>query len=134
MKKILALLACLTVVATTFFAVPLDNNDFMAVKEFEDNKIVTEKIVPEDQHLVDKNAKVWIEYRPAYNEAYFYYDSLIVTYDEAQALNTLLACREDFMKGKNYKSFKRLELDDQKPYKAERGNRCKMIQHFEFAF
>lgn len=134
MKKILTLLACMTVAAAAFFAVPLDNNDFMAVNKFEGEKLQMVRIEPEEQHCVDKNAKVWIEYRPAYDEAYFYYDTLLVTYDEAQALNTLLACREDFMKEKNYKAFKRLELDDQKPYKGERGNRCKMVQHYEFTF
>ena len=134
MKKILALFACLALFSTAIFAERLDNNDFMAVYKFEGEKVSTVTIEPEEQHVVDKNAKVWIEYRPAYHEAYFYYDTLLVTYDEAQALNTLLAVREDFMKEKNYKQWKRLEDDDHKPYKSERGKRCKMVQHLEFAF
>ena len=135
MKKILALFATLAVFTTAFFAEPLDNNDFMAMKKFEDEKVQTIKIIPEDQHLEDKNGKVWIEYNPAYHEARFYYDTLYVTYDTAEALNTLLAVREDFMKEKSYKLWRRLDsIDIEKPYKDERGKRCQMIQYLKFDY
>ena len=135
MKKILALFACLAVFTTAFFAEPLDNNDFMAMKKFEEEKVQTITIIPEEQHVTDKNAKVWIEYNPAYHEAHFYYDTLYVTYDTAEALNTLLAVREDFMKEKNYKKWHRLDnLDNQKYYKDDRGKRGQMIQYLKFEY
>ena len=135
MKKALALLACLTVFCGAFFAEPLDNNDFMAMKKFEEEKLLTTKIVPEVQHCEsDKNAKIWIEYSPAYHEAHIYYETSYFTYDKGQAMNTVLAIREDFMKEKNYKHFRYREDPKEKMVKGERGKSMQYIVYLQFEY
>lgn len=134
MKKFLALFACLSIFGVALFAEPLDNNDFLAMQKFETEKLQTVRIDPEEQHCVDANAKVWIEYNPAYHEARIYYDTLYVTFAKDEALNTILAVREDFMLDKKYKYFKYIEADREKPYKAERGNRVQYMTYLKFDY
>ena len=69
MKKLIALLACLTVCMSVFAVTIGDNPDDPFEREFfEDNKTSTQIIIPEDQHCTDKNASVRIEYMPIVTE------------------------------------------------------------------
>lgn len=134
MKKILAIFACLSVFCTVIFAEAIDTTDFDTVTKFEKEKLIEETIIPEDQHCADKNAKVWIVYRPAYHEAYIYYETMYVTYEEGEAMNTVIAVLEDFCKDKKYKHYNYLEADKTKYRKSDRGNKATYSSHVKFAY
>jgi hypothetical protein len=81
----------------------------------------TKIIVPENQHITDKTAKVRIEYTPLSDEARIYYTSMYVTYQKGEAMNTVLACLQDFTKENKYYHYKYLERDRERYFKDERG-------------
>lgn len=78
-------------------------------------------IIPENQHTTDKTAKVRIEYIPMTDEARIYYTSMYVTYQKGEAMNTVLACLQDFTKQNHYYNYKYMERDRERYYKDERG-------------
>lgn len=78
-------------------------------------------IIPENQHTTDKTAKVRIEYIPMTDEARIYYTSMYVTYQKGEAMNTVLACLQDFTKQNRYYNYKYMERDRERYYKDERG-------------
>ena len=79
MKKGLIFAALLSVFATFSFAQIYDDlNAFQAEKQFEEDKAKTVAIVPQEQHLSDKNGSVRIEYNPAYDEVRIYYETLYI--------------------------------------------------------
>ena len=81
----------------------------------------TKIIVPENQHITDKTAKVRIEYTPLSDEARIYYTCMYVTYQKGEAMNTVLACLQDFTKENKYYHYKYLERDRERYFKDERG-------------
>ncbi|MDY4832937.1 MAG: hypothetical protein SO161_10515, partial [Treponema sp.] len=101
---------------------PISDDPFEREK-FEQNKLKTLTIIPENQHCTDKNASVKIEYMPIYDEVRIYYETLYVTYDEGEAMNTVLACLQDFQKEYKYSHYKYLKPQSQKISKDERGQR-----------
>ena len=103
MKKLLALIACLTVFGGMLLAEPVSDDPFEREK-FEQEKLSTYTIIPEDQHCTDRNASVKIEYSPIYDEVRIYYETLYVTYDAGEAMNTVLACLQDFQIENKYVS------------------------------
>jgi len=123
MKKIVILLAGLSLFVGLGFAAPLPEDDPFGVEKFEQEKTKTYNIVPEEQHITDKNAKVWVEFNPTYDEARIYYETLYVTYDRAQAMNTVLACLQDFTVDHQYYHYRYLKDDKEKFYKDDRGQR-----------
>ena len=108
MKKILAILACLSIFGGMLLAEPISDDPFEREK-FEQEKLRTLIIVPENQHCTDRNASVKIEYMPIY--------------DEGEAMNTVLACLQDFQKEYKYNYYKYLKPQSQKFFKDERGQR-----------
>lgn len=122
MKKILAILACLSIFGGMLLAEPISDDPFEREK-FEQEKLKTLTIIPENQHCTDKNASVRIEYMPIYDEVRIYYETLYVTYDEGEAMNTVLACLQDFQKEYKYSYYKYLKPQSQKIVKDERGQR-----------
>ena len=134
MKRVLALIACLSIFAVSMFAQPaFDSEDPFAEEEFYAQRTTIENIVPENQQWEDKNAKVRIEYRPMYDEVFIYYETLMVTYDRGQANNAVIAVVEDFMKDKNYKHYKYLRADEEKFKKSDRGTRATYISNIKFS-
>ena len=125
MKKILSILALFAVLMGSVFAETIGDNpeDPFERDRFEREKLSTQIIVPENQHCTDKNANVKIEYMPMHDELRIYYDTLYVTYDEGEAMNTIIACMEDFVKDQKYYNYRYLEKDKRKPYKDERNQR-----------
>jgi len=124
MKKILALLACLAVSFSVFAVAIGDNPDDPFERErFEAQKETTYVIVPENSHCTDKNATVKIEYSPIYDEVRIYYETLYVTYDRGEAMNTVIACLQDFEKEYKYQTYKYLKPEVQKYFKDDRGQR-----------
>ena len=140
MKKIITILTCLLFAAGTIFAQDAaaasnaapsnsasstDKSDPSTPEESYNNKGYDEKtmrvIVPENQHTTDKTASVKIEYTPMYDEARIYYTCMYVTYDKGEAMNTIMACLEDFMKDNQYYHYTYLSRDREKYFKNERG-------------
>ena len=76
--------------------------DLNNYRKIENLKSTAEIIVPENQHIVDKNASVYFEYQPLYGEIRIYYETWMSTYDVGEAMNTVIECLEDFMHAKEY--------------------------------
>ena len=125
MKKIVTLFTVMTLLSAAIFAQVIGENpdDPFERDRFEQQKVTTVVIVPEDQHCTDKNASVKIEYSPIYDEVRIYYETLYVTYDEGEAMNTVMAVLQDFQKEKKYYSYKYLKDSKEKYFKDERGQR-----------
>ena len=125
MKKIFALLSCLTVLGGVMLAQTANPNseDPFEREKFDTEKTSTYVVIPENQHCTDKNASVRIEYSPIYDEVRIYYETLYVTYDRGEAMNTVIACLQDFQKENNYMNYKYLKPESQKYFKDDRGQR-----------
>ena len=125
MKKILTLLAVFTVLFGSLFAETIGDNpdDPFERDRFENEKLTTQIIVPENQHCTDKNATVKIEYQPRHDELRIYYDTLYVTFDKGEAMNTVMACLQDFIKENKYYNYRYMEKDKIKSYKDDRKQR-----------
>ncbi len=125
MKKILALLTVFAVLMGAVFAETIGDNpeDPFERDRFEREKLTTQIIVPEDQHCTDKNASVKIEYQPMHDELRIYYETLFVTFDEGEAMNTVMAVLQDFIKKEKYYNYRYLEKDKIKSFKDERKQR-----------
>ncbi len=138
MKKSI-LLVCLLGFATCLFAQDM-NLEELDPGRYDREKAKTEIIIPEDQHLLDingsekKNASVKIEYSPFYDEVRIYYECMYVTYDRGEAMNTVMACLQDFQKDKKYYSYRYLRDDRERFFKDERGRRrAQYISYVKFS-
>ncbi|MCR4631475.1 MAG: hypothetical protein K5786_07565 [Treponema sp.] len=118
MKKIFALLSFIFIVSSVLIAAPVEDD-----LTYEEEKVSMEVVVPENQHCTDKYASVKIEYMPMYDEIRIYYDTLYVSYDRGEAMNTVIACVEDFMKDRKYSRYRYLKPESQKYWKDDRGQR-----------
>lgn len=114
MKKIFALIAAL--LCFTGYAFSDEVSDLL--KEPEDT--MTRTIVPEDQHVTNKTAKVELEYTPLTDEVHIYYTCMAVSYDQGEAMNSVLACLQDFQKQNQYYSYKYLRKDSVKYFKDDK--------------
>ncbi|MCR4580106.1 MAG: hypothetical protein K5681_07155 [Treponema sp.] len=121
MKKLFALLSCVFIFSAVLIAAPVSSVEDDL--KFEETKVTTELIVPENQHCTDKHANVRIEYMPMYDEIRIYYETLYVSYDRGEAMNSVIACVEDFMKDKKYNRYRYLKPESQKYWKDDRGQR-----------
>ena len=125
MKKILSILAVFAVLMGSIFAETIGDNpdDPFERDRFENEKLTTQIIVPENQHCTDKNATVKIEYQPMHDELRIYYDTLYVTFDKGEAMNTVMACLQDFIKENKYYNYRYMQKDKIKSYKDDRKQR-----------
>ena len=125
MKKIVTLFTVLTLFGAAIFAQTIGDNpdDPFERDKFEQEKVTTKVIIPQNQHVTDKNASVKIEYSPIYDEVRIYYETLYVTYDLGEAMNTVMAVLLDFQKEHKYYSYRYLKDDKEKYFKDERGQR-----------
>lgn len=115
MKKIFALIAAL--LCFTGYAFSDEVSDLL--KEPEDT--MTRTIVPEDQHVTNKTAKVELEYTPLTDEVRIYYTCMAVSYDQTEAMSSVLACLQDFQKQNQYYSYKYLRKDSVKYFKDDKN-------------
>ncbi len=120
MKKIIFFLSIMIVTAFSLCAAPVADED---LEKYEETKLQTTTIIPENQHCTDKNASVKIEYNPMYDEVRIYYETLYVTYDKGEAMNTVMACLLDFQKDNQYYSYNYLKRDSERYFRDERGQR-----------
>ena len=153
MKKLLVQALCVFGFLAGVFAQPMaDIEDVFNEGKFETEKTKLEIIIPEEQHTTDKNAEVRIEYFPLYDEVRIYYTTLYVTYDRAEAMNTVLACLQDFQTRFSadkdyhyedddtnkkifsyYRSYNYLKPDRERFFKDDRGQRkAQYISHVKF--
>lgn len=125
MKKLITFVTCLTLFCAGMFAAPVENtlDNVDALEKYDKTKTTTETIIPENQHVTDKNATVKIEYEPMYDQARIYYETLYVTYDRGEAMNTVIAVLQDFQKERKYYSYHYIKDDTVKFYKDDRGQR-----------
>lgn len=132
MKKTFVVLACFAIFAGSLFAQEkTDAKEWSAPKavreidddQFEEEKTQTLLIVPKEQHTVDKNANVRIEYNPLYDEVRIYYETLYVTFDKGEAMNTVMAVMEDFMLDHQYFHYRYMKKDRERHFKDDRGIR-----------
>ena len=131
MKKILALFAVFAVLMGSVFAETIGDNpdDPFERERFEKEKLTTQTITIDLASVglkdseIDKNASVKIEYQPMHDEARIYYETLYVTYDLGEAMNTVMAVLLDFQKEHKYYSYRYLKDDKEKYFKDERGQR-----------
>ncbi len=138
MKKSI-FLVCLLGLATGLYAQDV-NLDELDPGRYDREKARTEVIIPENQHLLDqngaekKNASVKIEYSPFYDEVRIYYECMYINYDRGEAMNTVMACLQDFQKDKKYYSYRYLRDDRERFFKDERGRRkAQYISYVKFS-
>ncbi|WP_407426511.1 hypothetical protein [Treponema sp.] len=117
MKKLIAIVAALFCFTGISFAEELDE----LTKDKQAELMVTRTIVPEDQHTTNKTAKVQIDYTPLTDEAHVYYTCIAVSYDQGEAMNTVLACLQDFQKENQYYGYKYLRKDSVKYFKDDKN-------------
>ncbi len=122
MKKIVTLFALFAVLTASVFAAAY-GDDFEEREKYDAEKVTTQYIVPEDQHCTDKNGAVRIEYMPIHDELRIYYETLYVTFDKGEAMNTVMACLQDFVKENKYYNYKYMEDDRTKYFRDDRGQR-----------
>lgn len=150
MKKIFAVLALLTLTGFVFAQSSadayVDPKDTLEKNQFIDNEKLSSVIItPEDQHLYDMNASIFFEYKPLYDELIVYYDTYMSSFDEGEALNTAIACLEDFMKAKEYTAdgvtkaktvysrYVKTRIDRTKNYKDKKGiRRTQFVSYIKF--
>lgn len=134
MKKHLLSISFLAVICLALFAQEIPGGDNTKTEEeMETQKLVTEVIIPKDQHLYDETASVKIEYMPLYDEVRIYYECMYVTYDRGEAMNTVLECLADFQKEHKYFDYRYLSNDRERFFKDDNGRRKAMfISHVKF--
>lgn len=121
MKRLFILFPFLFVISTAVFAAPVDDN-----VAYEEDKVSMEVVIPENQHIPENDkqfASVKIEYYPMYDEIRIYYETLYIKYDRGVAMNSVIACIEDFMKERKYSHYRYLQPESQKYFKDDRGQR-----------
>lgn len=70
---------------------------------------------------------------PMYDEIRIYYECMYVTYDKGEAMNTVLACLEDFQLEHKYFRYRYLRDDKERFFKDDRGRRkAQYISHLQF--
>lgn len=76
---------------------------------------------PENQHTTNKTASVQIAYTPLTDEVHIYYTCFSVSFDQGEAMNTILACLQDFQNENQYYSYKYLSKDQTKYFKDDKN-------------
>lgn len=131
MKKIIATVFVLFAVGFAFAQEAANATAGTDASQYDERTIRV--IVPEKQHITDKTASVRIEYRPMYDDARIYYTSMYVTYDKGEAMNTVMACLQDFMVDNQYYHYQYMARDRERYYKNENGrNMAEYMSYVKF--
>ena len=125
MKKFFAVITAMLCLTGAVFADEVED----LLKEPVSNEIQT--IIPEDQHVTNKTAKVRLEYTPLTHEVRLYYTCAAVQFDQGEAMNTALAVLKDFQEKNQYYSYKYMRRDSVKYYKDEKTG-FKWAQYFSY--
>ena len=126
MKKIFAVVAAIFCFSTAAFADEVED----LLKPKPDNGIET--IIPEDQHVTTKTARVELQYTPLTDEVRLFYTCHAVAFDQGEAMNTALAVLKDFQdQHDEYYGYKYMKRDSVKYYKDEKtGFKWAMYQSY----
>ncbi len=126
MKKIFAFVAAVFCLSAVAFADDIDD----LLKPEPSN--ITETIIPEDQHVKNKTAKVELQYTPLTDEVRLFYTCHAVAFDQGEAMNTAIDVLKDFeAQHDEYYGYKYLKRDSVKYYKDEKtGFKWAMYQSF----
>ncbi len=126
MKKIFAFVAAVFCLSAVAFADDIDD----LLKPEPSN--ITETIIPEDQHVTNKTAKVELQYTPLTDEVRLFYTCHAVAFDQGDAMNTAINVLNDFQaQHDEYYGYKYLKRDSVKYYKDEKtGFKWAMYQSF----
>ena len=91
-----------------------------------------ETIIPEDQHVTNKTARVELQYTPLTDEVRLFYTCHAVAFDQGEAMNTALAVLKDFQdQHDEYYGYKYMKRDSVKYYKDEKtGFKWAMYQSY----
>ena len=133
MKKILAVLACLTLVAGAFAqeeneAYKDPETEFEKTQKLENEKLMTQTInVPEGfvdfkdkaymtEEMTKAGGTIVIEYSPLYNEVRLYYTCMMTQYERGQAMNDVMAVLQDFMLLSKYTNAEGTEFTKERYY------------------
>lgn len=135
MKRRIIAASFLAALCIALFAQEIPSADAQKTEEeIETQKLKTEVIIPENQHLYDETASVKIEYMPLYDEVRIYYECMYVTYDRGEAMNTVLECLADFQKEHKYFNYRYLTDDRERFFKDDNGRRKAMyISYVKFS-
>ena len=125
MKKFFTVITAMLCLTGAVFADEVED----LLKEPVGNEIQT--IIPEDQHVTNKTAKVRLEYTPLTDEVRLYYTCAAVQFDQGEAMNTALAVLKDFQEKNQYYSYKYMRRDSVKYYKDEKTG-FKWAQYFSY--
>ncbi len=117
MKKLFAVITVLFCFVGFNFAEDLD--ELQKDPNYVD--LSTRAIIPENQHTTNKTASVKIEFTPLTDEAHVYYTCMAVSFDQGEAMNTVLACLQDFQADNQYYGYKYLRADSTKYFKDEKN-------------
>lgn len=117
MKKLFAVITVLFCFVGFNFAEDLD--ELQKDPNYVD--LSTRAIIPENQHTTNKTASVRIEFTPLTDEAHVYYTCMAVSFDQGEAMNTVLACLQDFQADNQYYGYKYLRADSTKYFKDEKN-------------
>lgn len=117
MKKLFAVITVLFCFVGFNFAEDLD--ELQKDPNYVD--LSTRAIIPENQHTTNKTASVKIEFTPLTDEAHVYYTCMAVSFDQGEAMNTVLACLQDFQAENQYYGYKYLRADSTKYFKDEKN-------------
>ena len=117
MKKFIAIVVALFCFAGFAFADELE--ELQKDPNYVD--LSTRVIIPENQHTTNKTATVQIEYTPLTDEAHIYYQCLSVSFDQGEAMNTVLECLDDFKKENMYYNYRYLRRDNTKFFKDDKN-------------
>ena len=117
MKKLFAVITVLFCFVGFNFAEDLD--ELQKDPNYVD--LSTRAIIPENQHTTNKTASVKIEFTPLTDEAHVYYTCMAVSFDQGEAMNTVLACLQDFQTENQYYGYKYLRADSTKYFKDEKN-------------
>ena len=132
MKKIFTLLTGFVVFMGAVFAQTVGDNpeDPFERERWEKEKLTTQvyNLTLKDscgdlglkESEIDKNATIKVEYMPMHDELRIYYDTLLVTFDQGEAMNAVMAYLQKFVRDNKYYQYKYMEADKTKPYKDER--------------
>lgn len=114
MKKFLTLAAVLLSLSCVFAQATSDDVDA---------KIDTtmQIIVPQDQHVTNKTAKIKIEYTASIDEVRIYYTCMASSFDEADAREAIHACLNDFQLEHQYYGYSYMRADRTSYAKDSRG-------------
>ena len=115
MKKLFTVAVFLFCLTGVTFAQPFGEEGF--AKELDQQSLI---IVPENQHVTNKTAKVDLEYWPGTDKLRLYYTCHAVAFDQGEAMNTAIAVLKDFQEQNGYYSYKYLTRDSIKYYKDEK--------------